>query len=242
MTAALPGAGLPRVFSAEPVGDAAGLVVVTDEEAAHHLRVRRVREGERVGLADGQGGLAEGALVRLARGAAEIAVDRAQVVPPLAPVHLLAPIGDRDRMLWLAEKATELGVSSWRSVLWHRSRSVSPRGEGPAFRQKLRARMISALLQSGNAWLPTLHDDVPAERALADAPAGTRLLLDAAGTPAGSVATAFPIVIALGPEGGLEPAERDRALEAGWCPVALGPTVLRFETAGVVALGVFRAS
>ena len=54
----------------------------------------------------------------------------------------------------LAEKVTELGVTSWRPVVWRRSKSVSPRGEGPTFQGKVRGRMTSALIQSGSGWLP----------------------------------------------------------------------------------------
>jgi 16S rRNA (uracil1498-N3)-methyltransferase len=50
-----------------------------------------------------------------------------------------------------------------------------------------------------------------------------------------------PVVIACGPEGGLEPAERDAFAEAGWRAASLGPNVLRFETAGIAGLILARA-
>jgi hypothetical protein len=114
-------------------------------------------------------------------------------------------------MLWLAEKAAELGVASWRAVLWHRSRSVSPRGEGEAFAAKVRARMAQALAQSEGAWLPVLLPDAAPARAAADAE-GLRLALDAAGLPVGALAGGpgdppAAVTVAVGPEGGLEPDE-----------------------------------
>jgi 16S rRNA (uracil1498-N3)-methyltransferase len=51
-----------------------------------------------------------------------------------------------------------------------------------------------------------------------------------------------PVVIALGPEGGIEPDELEQVTAAGFRLASLGPTTLRFETAGVVALGVARAA
>lgn len=240
MTSNRPGIGMPRVFSHVAVADASGSRIELDSEAAHHLRVRRVREGASVGITDGQGGVAEGTIVRLERGSAEVEVSRSESVPRQASVHLLAPVGDRDRMLWLAEKVTELGVASWRPVVWHRSRSVSPRGEGAAFRAKVRARMIGAVLQSGGAWLPDILDEAIPGQALADAP-GERLLLDAGGTTMAGTSIDFPVSVALGPEGGFEDSERDLCAALGWRPVSLGPSILRFETAGVVAVGLLRA-
>jgi 16S rRNA (uracil1498-N3)-methyltransferase len=240
MTSTRPGVGMPRVFSDAVVADASGSCMVLDSEAAHHLRVRRVREGASIGITDGQGGVAEGTIVRLERGSAEVEVSRSESVPRQAPIHLLAPVGDRDRMLWLAEKVTELEIASWRPVLWQRSRSVSPRGEGAAFGAKVRARMIGAVLQSGGAWLPDILDEASPEQALAEAP-GERLLLDACGSTVADTVAGFPVSIALGPEGGFEDSERELCASLGWHPVSLGPSTLRFETAGVVAVGFLRA-
>ena len=69
-------------------------------------------------------------------------------------------------MLWLAEKCTELGATSWRPIEWRRSASVSPRGSGPAFQARLEGRMISALTQSGGAWLPEVCDAAPLAEAI----------------------------------------------------------------------------
>ncbi len=55
------------------------------------------------------------------------------------------------------------------------------------------------------------------------------------------VGAAFPLVIAIGPEGGLTEDERQEMIDGGFAPVRLASTILRFETAGVAALGVARA-
>jgi 16S rRNA (uracil1498-N3)-methyltransferase len=145
-------------------------------------------------------------------------------------------------MLWLAEKSAEVGVTSWRPVLWRRSRSVNPRGEGPVFSAKVRARMISALEQSGGAHLPQIYPDATLTRAIAAVPpGGTRLVLDPAAPPVFGVPVQAPVTLALGPEGGLEDAETAELIGAGFVPVSLGPGMLRFETAGAagaaIALG-----
>jgi 16S rRNA (uracil1498-N3)-methyltransferase len=219
-----------------------GAISNLGEDAAHHMRVRRMGGAERVRLSDGAGTVGYGTVVRLTKAGAAVEVDDTEQVDPPEPVHLLVPIADRERMLWLAEKAAELGASTWRPVLWRRSRSVTPRGEGNAFQAKVRARMISALEQSGGAWLPTLYPDATLDRALAATPSGARLLLDPGGSPMLAAAHAAPVSIAFGPEGGVDDDERALMIDADFTPVSLADGILRFETAGVAGLALARAS
>ncbi|HJU68945.1 MAG TPA: RsmE family RNA methyltransferase [Gemmatimonadaceae bacterium] len=212
------------------------------ENEVHHARVRRMTTGDPVRLIDGAGATAFGTLTRLTKTGASVELESVSYVAPPQPVHLLAPVADRDRMLWLAEKATELGLTSWRAVLWQRSRGVSPRGEGEVFRAKVRARMVAALTQSGGAWLPTILPDATADEVIQGAIPGVHFLLDVTGEPILSVPVSAPLTIAMGPEGGLEDDERERLALAGWMPVSLGVTTLRFETAGTAALAIARAA
>lgn len=227
-------------FAAEEL--AVGAPVTLSEEAAHHIRVARVGVGDCVALRDGAGRAAVGVLVKTGRSSALVDITEISEVPRPVAVHLLAPVADRERMLWLAEKSTELGVASWRPVVWRRSKSVSPRGEGPTFQNKIRARMISALEQSGGGWLPDIFPEATVERAIAAAPLGTRLLLSQDGEPIAGVPMRAPITLALGPEGGMEEMERDQFLGAAFLPVKLGSTTLRFETAGVAAVAIVAAA
>ncbi len=212
------------------------------EGVARHLRARRLGPGNSIRLVDGVGHRAAALIVREARDSVIVEVGEVEEVPPLPEVHLLVPVADRDRMLWLAEKVAELGATSWRPVVWKRSKSVSPRGEGPMFGAKVRARMIGALEQSGGAHLPQIFPEAPLSRALAAAPGqGTRLVLDPAATPVFGVAVSAPVTLALGPEGGLEDAEMAEVRAAGFTPVSLGPGILRFETAGAAGVAIARA-
>lgn len=215
-----------------------GGAVTLPEEAAHHMRVSRIAVGESVELRDGAGTAARGTLVRISRTSAMVDVLETREIVRPAPIHLLAPVADRERMLWLAEKATELGITSWRPVMWQRSKSVSPRGDGPTFQRKIRSRMTSALIQSGGAWLPDLFPEASVERAVSAAPPGTRLLLAQDGDHIARVAIREPATIALGPEGGMEPVEQGFFMDAGFLPVRLGETTLRFETAGIAAVAI----
>jgi 16S rRNA (uracil1498-N3)-methyltransferase len=219
--------------------------VTLDEGAAHHATVKRLAEGDLVRLASGDGRRIHGRVAVLARRRLEVECDHAslELVPAPPHVALWAPIGDRDRMLMLAEKAVELGASAWRSVAYRRSRSVNPRGEGPAFREKLRLRMVAALEQCGSAWLPLIDEEADAASAVASAISGHAVVLDGLGQPIVDVLSDVhaPLVLACGPEGGLEPAERAAFAENGWRTASLGPNVLRFETAGIAGLALARA-
>ena len=211
------------------------------ESVARHLRVRRLGPGTTVALIDGAGRRATALIVREAKDSVTVEIGEVEETPTLPEVHLMVPVADRDRMLWLAEKGAELGVTSWRPVLWRRSKSVSPRGEGPVFSAKVRGRMISALEQSGAAHLPQIYPDATLPRALNAVPAGgTRLVLDPAAPPVFGVPVQAPVTLALGPEGGLEDGEMTELKNAGFIPVSLGPGILRFETAGAAGVAIAR--
>jgi 16S rRNA (uracil1498-N3)-methyltransferase len=228
-------------FDGEPL--ARGSVAVLGEDAVHHARVRRLALGDRVYVTDGVGGRGVGSIASLDKKAMEISIDDVTHVGRAPEVHLLVPIADRDRMLWCAEKCTELGATSWRPVMWNRSRSVSPRGEGTLFHARLRARMKSALVQAHASWLPDVPDDASLDRALANLPAGgTRLALDASGDAIGRERIVAPVTITVGPEGGVEPGELRLLHEASFRTVSLGANVLRFETAAVAALAIVRSA
>lgn len=225
--------------------------VTLGEDAAHHMRVRRLETGVRVGLVDGHGLRGAGVLTHLAKRHASVSVERVELVEPASPVHLMLPVADRDRMLWLAEKCTELELTSWRPVLYRRSKHVNPRGEGTTFQQKVRARMTAALEQCQGAFLPALYPEASLEAAIAAAPAGVLFVLEQGGAAFSDVLASArgiaasgseqPVTLAIGPEGGFEESELAALTSAGFIPVSIGRTVLRFETAGLAAVASVRA-
>jgi 16S rRNA (uracil1498-N3)-methyltransferase len=217
-----------------------------DEAAAHHAGVKRLKVGDVVRLTSGDGRRALGTITELAKRRLTIALEgRVELLEPPPRVELWAPVGDRERMLLLAEKAVELGVSAWRPIVYRRSRSVSPRGEGDAFREKLRQRMVSALEQCGSAFLPVIDAETTLDVALGAfaASSASGILMAVDGAPLASLdgGVRAPVAIALGPEGGLDADERDAFVGAGWRRASLGANVLRFETAGIAALAVVRS-
>jgi 16S rRNA (uracil1498-N3)-methyltransferase len=235
-----PDATVATFFTEEP--PEAGAAIALGEAAARHAAVRRLSEGAAVAATDGRGRKARGTIRRLTKRELVVDVRDVEQVAPSPVLELLVPVADRDRMLWLAEKCTELGFSVWQPVLFARSRSVTPRGDGAPFAAKVRARMISALEQSGNAWLPEVRPAVPLARATAMVAAPTRYLLDRLGERIDASVARRGVAVMFGPEGGLETEERELALASGWTPVRLGSSTLRFETAGVAAVSILRAA
>ena len=222
---------------------ATGRTVTLSEDVAQHARVRRIEPGDAIHLTNGRGSLATAVLERLTKGQAEARVEHIEELPRPASLRLFLPVADRERMLWLAEKGAELAITAWQPVMFHRSASVSPRGEGEKFAQKVRARMIGALEQSCGAWLPEILPELSLSDALvrAEAQDAARYYLERGGGPLiGQRPRAADVMI--GPEGGVEDEERLLIIERHhWLPVSLGETTLRFETAGVVAAGILRA-
>jgi 16S rRNA (uracil1498-N3)-methyltransferase len=219
----------------------AGATLTLPEGAAHHARVRRLTEGEVVRLSNGAGMLATGQIERLGRGEFDVTLSAARHVPALPPLHVFVPVADRDRMLWLAEKAAELAVTVWQPVRFERSLSVQPRGEGSAFAERVRARMIAALEQSRGAWLPEVRAELPVPGAALESASLDRFVLDVDGVPLARHSPRPAAALVVGPEGGITAAELRIFLEHGWRAASLGENTLRFETAGITAIALFRA-
>ena len=214
--------------------------------AARHVQVLRMQPGEAItlfhGSIDGPGGEFEATVTRMGRSEvlARIGTHHAVEREAARAVHLLAGITANERMDWLVEKATELGVASITPLLAERS-VLKLKGERAD--KKLahwQAVAVAACEQCGRNRVPTLH---PAQT-LADwlqAPPqdGQRLLLSLRpGTqPLHAAAPGHTgLVFLSGPEGGLSSTEEDLALAHGFAPVTLGPRVLRAETAPLAAL------
>jgi len=220
---------------------AVNAIATLGEQVAHHARVKRLEVGHQVQLTNGRGSIALGPISAIRKSGIDVTVEAVRIVPAPFPIHLRAPVADRDRMLLLAEKATELGIASWQSIRFKRSHSVSPRGEGPVFGEKVRARMVAALEQSGGAWLPQMLEETTVS-SIPFSSDEVPIVLDGSGDSLASVGSGKkPPVVLVGPEGGIEPDEMLKLTEAGWHRVRLAPTTLRFETAGIAAVSAIRS-
>lgn len=230
------------IYLAEISGQGAGDRIELDQAEAKHLKALRLAEGQAVTVTNGKGAVWSARLVGRGRGSA-VELSERGVAPGRLPVDLWAPVGNKQAMLWLVEKATELGAARIQPVEFERSGSVADAGRSPAFWEKARRRTISALKQSGGAWLPELLPSAALPQLLGSPAADPciRVVLDRGGRPLSRVIESpveTAVVVLVGPEGGLSASELSACLEAGFESATLGPSILRFETAAVAGLAI----
>jgi 16S rRNA (uracil1498-N3)-methyltransferase len=221
-------------------------VTLDGPEGRHAATVRRLRAGEQVGLSDGAGRTALCQVVSVGRDSLELDVLELRQEDPPAPrivVVQALPKGDRGELA--VEVMTEAGVDE--IVPWAASRCITQ--WKPDRREKSLARWRNAAReaakQSRRSWLPEITD-------LATTPEVTKLLAAAplamvlheeAAEPLSTLTLPAegPLVLVVGPEGGISPDELGAFTAAGALAVRLGPSVLRTSTAGVAAASVLMA-
>ncbi|HEU5049936.1 MAG TPA: RsmE family RNA methyltransferase [Gemmatimonadales bacterium] len=208
-----------------------GATIVLDEDESHHLRVRRAIPGTDVELRDGRGLAGRGVLRARGKGW-EVEVVEASEHPAPSGLTLAVAAGDRERFLWLVEKAAELGVSRVVPLITARTEGVATRLRREQA-ERLTRKALEATKQSGALWSPAVTPPARFEDFLRQAIPGARWLAAPGGRPPDPVSGEVTVLV--GPEGGLTDPERAAALAAGWTPVAFGPNVLRFETAALAA-------
>jgi 16S rRNA (uracil1498-N3)-methyltransferase len=221
---------------------ATGLTLILPAGAARHVQVLRLQPGDVITLFNGEGGEFDATVVRMGRSDVEVEVGLHHPVEREAArgVHLLAGITANDRMDWLVEKATELGVASITPLVAERS-VLKLKGERADKKMAhWQGVAVAAAEQCGRNRVPVLHPAVTLKEWLARAEPGARWVLSLSeGTQALSAMTGSgPVTVLSGPEGGLSPGEEAIALAAGFTPITLGPRVLRAETAPLVVLAI----
>lgn len=225
---------------------APGARVVLPEHTAHHARdVLRLVSGTEVRVFDGRGAEFEGVLETVTRRLVEARLGAAVRPRPESPLRLhlaLSPLKG-DRMELVIQKTTELGVTALHPVVTSRTDAAAR----PALRGSRQERWdkvaSGAAEQSSRAVVPEIAPTLPLADFLARPFDGSRLLLlerDGVAPLAGAPAPAAGagVLLLLGPAGGWDGSEIDRATAAGFLPVGLGPRILRAETAAIAAVAV----
>lgn len=207
----------------------------------HITGARRLREGDRLELFDGEGFSVAGRAAALGRRDCRIEIDiEAQTVhpPPACRLVLAAALPKGDRQAAMLESATQLGMTDFVPLLCERS-VVKPREN---MRERWRRIVISACKQSRRYHLPRLREPRTMEELLVETRAngGSLLLADQAGGRAAELPKKAvqrrEIVLLVGPEGGFSERELQLADAQGTCRIRLGSYILRTETAAAAII------
>lgn len=220
-----------------------GAAELAGDAARHLTRVPRVEPGQRYEISDGSAAwLAEIAEARGPRVVFRV-IEPVETAKLAVRITLCAALVKFDRLEWMIEKATELGVERIQPV--EAARSEKGLFQASAKRAERWARIArEAAEQSRRLRAPEILPAVRLEDCLkARVGAGYRLE-EASAPPLARLLAAEPAVevrLLVGPEGGWTLEERAAAAQAGWLPASLGPRVLRAETAAIAAVAVVSA-
>ena len=212
--------------------------------AARHVQVLRLQPGDELTLFNGEGGEYRATIERMGRSDVGVTVGTHVPVEREAPraVHLAVGMPANERMDWLVEKATELGVASIQPLMTAHAvlRLSGERAEKK--RAHWEAIAVAACEQCGRNRVPQVHpvqgfskwlerESSGAHRLVLSLSEGTRGIAQAATSAAHE-----GFLVLSGPEGGLSRDEDEQARAARFAPVTLGARVLRAETAALAAL------
>ncbi len=220
-------------FELDADGDAT--LEIHGDEARHLGRVRRAQVGAFVEVFDGRGVARQAEVI-------EVGSDYVSLRPIGAPLPdrrtsieltLATAVPKGDRFDWLVEKAAELGVTTLVPLRTERS-VVDPRDSKL---DRLRRNVVESAKQCGRNRVMTIASPVSWDAFVRQVP---RDLARFVAHPGGLSFPDWPrpvgtAIVAIGPEGGFTEAEIELAAEAGWVAVSLGATLLRIETAALVA-------
>ncbi|MCM3564433.1 16S rRNA (uracil(1498)-N(3))-methyltransferase [Hydrogenophaga intermedia] len=229
---------MPRFFCDATLSPGAELALPPG--AARHVQVLRLQPGEGITLFNGQGGQWQAAVLRMGRSDVVVRVTAHDAVEREAARAVTLAIGmpANERMDWLVEKATELGVT--RIVPLHTQHGVLRLAGERAQKKQAHWRAVAqaACEQCGRNRLPAVEPVQDLAAFLPQAVGGRAVLSLAEGSVPAREAFAggAPITVLIGPEGGLSAGEDAQARAVGFAPVTLGARVLRAETAALAAL------
>jgi 16S rRNA (uracil1498-N3)-methyltransferase len=217
------------------------------EEAAHALRVLRLKPGDEIMLIDGQGCFYRAEVTTSGSHHCNYQVLERQPQQPQWNGHLhlaIAPTKMLDRIEWLAEKATEIGIDelSFLDCQFSERRQLKT--------PRIEKIVIAAVKQSHKAWKPAVHDMLPFKQFIDSHTIGRRYiahcydevprtnLFDELRKPADT----NDALVMIGPEGDFSIDEVRAAVSAGFISVDLGKSRLRTETAGLAAVMMMQLS
>ncbi len=207
---------------------------LSEEESKHCAQVLRHQIGDEILVFDGIGGKHRAVLTKISKKACEFDIIESNFASKKNfYTHLaIAPTKNADRMEWLIEKLSELGVDEVTFVHTNHSERKKLRLD------RLEKKAISAMKQSGNPFLMKLNELTPLSSFISSCNSEIKLIAhvdDSHQYISDALHSDKSISILIGPEGDFNMDEVDKAKQHGFSAISLGQNTLRTETAGFVA-------
>lgn len=234
---------IPRIYTGQAL-QAESTFELESGPSQHIARALRMQVGDALVLFDGRGGEYPATITSLSKKHVSVSIGpyREQDVESPLSIHLGIAVSRGERMDWVVQKATELGVTEITPLFSERT-EVKLKGERAD--KKLRHWQqiaISACEQCGRNRVPPIQPLGGLDQWLGSVQAQRKFVLHHRSDPqadAGEAPTSIALLV--GPEGGLSAEEIGAAESAGFLPLRLGPRVMRTETAPLAALAILQA-
>jgi 16S rRNA (uracil1498-N3)-methyltransferase len=227
-----------RLYTQESLST--GKRVSLPEDRARYIgRALRLRPKDELILFDGSGGEYSASIVSISKSAVELEVTahRDAGVESLLDIHLLQGVSRSERMDFVIQKATELGVKRITPVFTEYGVVKLDDRRALKKTEHWNGVAISACEQCGRTRLPKISNPGPLRNWMDEnrEPAGRRLIMKPGATrPLSEIEIGNrPVTVLIGPEGGFSEAEYELADITGFEPVGFGPRTLRTETAAI---------
>ena len=217
--------------------DIATTLELPQDEAAHALRVLRLTEGAEVMLTDGKGSFYRAEIDIISGKRCYMRIVETITPEPMWKGHLhlaMAPTKNMDRIEWFAEKATEIGFDELTFLDCRFSERKVVKTE------RVEKILVSAMKQSLKPTLPILNGMTPFDKFIARPFTGQKFIAHCYEGDKEPLMQALKpgedALVLIGPEGDFSPEEVQKAIAKGFCPITLGQSRLRTETAALVSV------
>jgi len=213
-----------------------GQGILCESESKHCINVLRHKVDDIITIADGKGHYFTGKIITAHHKRCEIEhIETVKHSKPKVSIHLaVAPTKNMDRLEWLVEKATELGISEITPLLCHHSERKKIRID------RIERIAIAAMKQSLKAFAPVVNELTSFDTFIKQIEANNSYIAHCYDSEKQSLKKTYSqeedLTLLIGPEGDFSKQEVELALAHGSKPVSLGSSRLRTETAGVVAV------